>query len=163
MKKKLLLLFLLLSVLFPLAADELCWKGKTLSSWQQRKNVKVSFSGSLLKVEFTADDAQITGPAVRIDPAKVNCFSITYRAKGVKNDYGEMYFAHDPENFSSRKYWKIPKLNSDWQWHTVVIESNALFNKHNWFEGGIICGLRLDPVNKAGGIMEISEIKFFKK
>lgn len=158
------LLILSLAVLFgSLRGEVLCWKGSSLALWQAKRNVKCTPSGKVLKITFDRDDPQIEGPEIRLDPSKFNCFSITYRAKNLKGTQGEMYFAHAPDDFSSRKYWLIPRLKADGKWHTVTVNAKALYNVHNWFEGGMIKKLRLDPVNKAGGVMEISEIKFFKK
>ena len=160
MLRTILILFAAFSA-FLLCGGEILWKGKDLALWQAKENVKVSFDGNCLKAEFPANDPQITGPQLRIDPSKINAVSITYRARGTKPGGGELYFAHSPRDFSARKYWALPALKADGQWHTLVVTDKALCNKANWFEGGIIMQLRLDPVNKAGGTMEIKEIRLF--
>lgn len=152
----------LLIFAFRAAGNEIVWNSqKGFDGWKQYANVTCKSGKNGLIITEIQADPQIVSGALNIDPSKYDRISITYRATGTQNSSGEIFYAHKNMNFSGRKLWRLPALISDGKWHTVILTEKNLPNPVSWFEGGAISRLRLDPVNLAGGKIEISEIKLF--
>ncbi len=138
------------------------WSAKNgFHGWRAQANTKVAVTAEALVMTDIKADPQVISDKLNIDPTKYNAFKFTYRATGTGTAGGELYYAHKHYAFSSKKYWRIPKLISDGQWHTVILKADALRDAQSWTNGGNIVHLRFDPTNSAGGKIEISEMAFF--
>ncbi len=128
--------------------------------WRAQRNVKCSITADAIQLTAIEKDPQIINRSVRLDPAKCNTFTYTYRADGTAGARGQLYFAKEKQPISDHSYWRLPVPVADGQWHTVTLTSSALCDAKLWFDGGAVTMLRFDPTDGAGGTFEIREMKF---
>ena len=153
------LLFLLF--LGQIHGAELIWNKKNFREWQNFSYCTGKVVDGNLVLSDIRFDSRINNVNCEIDPRLYNALSIRYRAENISlPSSGEFFFVHAKEKFSEKRMWRIPTLKADGKWHTLVISPR---NPGSWLEGGKITALRLDPVNKPGGKIEISEIRLFQK
>ncbi len=159
MKKTVILLCALM--MSAVAAEAPAWNGTNqFSGWKARKNVKCETTADVLVLTEIGNDPQLVLSGIALDPAPYRAFTYRYRAEGTGKARGQLYYAHDKENFSDRQKWMLPSLEADGKWHTVTVTEKSLTNPASWFEGGLITQLRFDPTDSAGGKIEFSEIRF---
>ena len=124
------------------------------------KNAEAVVADGLLKVNLVARDPQLVFDNVKLDAMKCNVFTYKYRASGVGHEEGQLYYAHDGEGFSQQRFWKIPAMKNDGEWHTVTLTGRHLVDASTWFTEAPVTKLRFDPTDTAGGSVEFAEIAF---
>ena len=127
---------------------------------KEGRNTEAVVADGLLKVNLLARDPQLTFDNVKLDAMKCNVFTYKYRANGVGVEEGQLYYAHDGEGFSQQRFWRIPTMKNDNQWHTVTLTGRHLVDTSTWFTEAPITKLRFDPTDTAGGSVEFAEIGF---
>lgn len=142
--------------------DKTAWRGTELASdWQAKSFCTTQRSQNGLYIVITKRDPQVLLQSkVKINPSKCNTLTYTYRAKGEMPLRGQLYYAHDGENFSDSMKWMLPPLITDEKWHTVTLTGTALVEAWSWFSDEPITSLRLDPTDSESGEVEFSEIAF---
>ncbi len=146
-----------------LSATPMIWNQQGgLEEWKAKANLKLICENGVLKLSEIKFDSQILSPMINIDPAQYNRISITYRGWNLPaKTTGQIFYSRGEGNFRGKDFWRIPALNGDGKWHTLILTTQALYTPDTWFKGGNINQLRLDPYDAAGGQLEIKEIKFF--
>ncbi|MDD2478504.1 MAG: hypothetical protein PHS31_01280 [Victivallaceae bacterium] len=158
MKKSLAVIMIL--VAHSLFATTLVWSKKNnFEGWRALRNVQCAIVANNLVLTNIEMDPQLISGVTLIDPTKVNQIEIRYRATGIPNKtQGQVYYKNNFGGFSAERFWKIPSLNNDGKWHTLVLDTSSISNQESWFKGGTVTQLRLDMMDQAGGTIEIEYI-----
>ena len=140
---------------------ELVWnKENSFKPWGSFIHSKGEIANKLISFTAIERDCGISTTGVMaIDPNKYNTISYTYRANGTGNSVGQFYFRNAQNKFSDRAKVVLRPLIADGKWHTVEYRITT----PAWEKCGTITALRLDPTDSAGGVIDISEIKLFRK
>lgn len=140
---------------------ELVWhKENSFKPWGSFIHSKGEIANKLISFTAIERDCGISTTGVMaIDPNKYNTISYTYRANGTGNSVGQFYFRNAQNKFSDRAKVVLRPLIADGKWHTVEYRITTPV----WEKCGTITALRLDPTDSAGGVIDISEIKLFRK
>ncbi|MBR1966076.1 MAG: hypothetical protein IKA22_05650 [Lentisphaeria bacterium] len=141
-------------------AGKIAWnKINNFAGWKFFRNCKGKVENGVLKLTDIKADPGITVNELNIKAADFNAMLVSYRATGMGNAAGQLYFAPPKSAFVSNRYWHLAPPVSDGQWHTAVLTSHDLAK---WLECKTIGRFRYDPTDSAGGTMEISEISLVK-
>ena len=145
----------------PAVPTDLVWsKDNNFKNWKYFLHSKGRISNGLISfIEIKRDCGVEARNLPEIDPALYNTLAYTYRAENTTNTRGQFFFRTSQEKFSGKKKILLPKMIADSQWHTI----ECRIDNAAWLGSGKITGLRLDPTDTAGGTIDISEIKLFKK
>ncbi len=121
----------------------------------------VEYTDSSLLVYIDNADPQVMIQPVELEPAKCNTLIYKYRARGVGEGTGQLYFGLENEGIMAERFWELPKMTSDGQWHTVILNYKNIRDAYEWFKnGGTVTQLRLDPTDSNGGFFELAELRF---
>lgn len=142
------------------APAETVWNTpETLGRWQSLKNVRYQVTENSAKLSGIGRDAAIMITGLELDPSSYNTLTYRYRATGVNPSRGQFYFANEGSRFTADRMWRLPYMIVDGKWHTVTVTVQSMADQNLWFKGGKITALRFDPTDKAGGEVEIAELK----
>lgn len=104
-------------------------------------------------------DAYFTLYNVQVDPTGLDTLEFKYRATGIGKSGGQFYYCHEGAGDSDLRRWNLPPLVADGEWHVATITDKALVNSGSWYGGGFIRKLRLDPMDPAGGRVELAWLR----
>ena len=142
------------------ASAETVWNTpETLGRWQSLKNVRYQVTENSAKLSGIGRDAAIMITGLELDPLSYNTLTYRYRATGVNPSRGQFYFANEGSRFTADRMWRLPYMIVDGKWHTVTVTVQSMADQNLWFKGGKITALRFDPTDKAGGEVEIADLK----
>ena len=142
------------------ASAETVWNTpETLGRWQSLKNVRYQVTENSAKLSGIGRDAAIMITGLELDPSSYNTLTYRYRATGVNPSRGQFYFANEGSRFTADRMWRLPYMIVDGKWHTGTVTVQSMADQNLWFKGGKITALRFDPTDKAGGEVEIAELK----
>ena len=142
------------------ASAETVWNTpETLGRWQSLKNVRYQVTENSAKLSGIGRDAAIMITGLELDPSSYNTLTYRYRATGVNPSRGQFYFANEGSRFTADRMWRLPYMIVDGKWHTGTVTVQSMADQNLWFKGGKITALRFDPADKAGGEVEIAELK----
>lgn len=143
-------------------AQQVVWNAENgFAGWSGAKNCTVSPTEAGVMISVTARDPRWEIRGLSLNPNECNTFSYTYRATGKIELVGQLFYAHENENFTDNAKWMLPVMKADGLWHTVTLTGTDLLEAWSWFGDKPITSLRFDPTDSAAGEIEISEIKFF--
>ncbi len=152
-------LLLTVSVGYAVATETVWNTPETLGQWKSLKNVQYQVRENCAKLSGIGLDAAIMIANLKLDPAWYNTFTYRYRASGINPSRGQLYFANEGIRFTADRMWRLPHMIADGKWHTATVTVQSINNPDMWFKGGKVTALRFDPTDKAGGEVEISELK----
>ena len=152
-------LLLTVSVGYAVATETVWNTPETLGQWKSLKNVQYQVRENCAKLSGIGLDAAIMIANLKLDPALYNTLTYRYRAIGVTPTRGQFYFANKGTLFNSNQLWRLPHMIADGKWHTATATVQSMADPDIWFKGGKVTALRFDPTDKAGGEIEIAELK----
>ena len=136
-------------------------RDNNFADWDYAAHASRSIQNGSLVLTDIKQDCQLFNTKVQIDPEKYNCFVVRYRAEGTGGGGGQLYFSGtERKGFSDRYRWLIPPMKADGQWHEMKLTVKNIIDPDSWVQSGTITSLRFDPIDSAGGKIEIAEIRF---
>ncbi len=145
----------------PASKTATAWSSASdFGEWNESRNATTEIVGDCLAIAISAGDPQVINRDVKIDPLEFDSVVIRYKATGVGDRPGQLYYSHEGEGFSDGMYWSVPPLENDGEWHVATLSRASLVNSSSWFNGGIITALRLDPTDSGMGRVLVSDIHF---